>query len=98
MSADRWPAIVAGLRPEVVHSALGTAIAKAVSREALAVIAHDTAAALAPAANSAGARQLLMVSSAPTRSRSANFHIATKHQAKMCATALGSERLDIFRL
>lgn len=38
MSADRWPAIAAGLRPEVVNSALGTTIAKAGSRQAIAAL------------------------------------------------------------
>ena len=97
MSADRWPAMVAGLRPEVVNSAFGTTIAKAGSRQAFAAIDHDTNIAVAPAAKTAGARQFLMVSSAPARSRSTNFYIATKRPDEMCATALGSERLDIFR-
>ena len=93
MAADRWPAIVAGLRSEVVNSALGTTIAKAGSRQAIAAIDHDTNVAVAPAAKTTGARQFLMVSSAPARSRSTNFYIATKRQAEMFVTALGSERL-----
>ena len=97
MSADRWPAIAAGLRPEVVNSALGTTIAKAGSRQAIAAIDHDTNVVVAPDAKTAGARQFLMVSSAPARSRSTNFYIATKRQAEMFVTALGSERLHIFR-
>ncbi len=73
MSANRWPAIVASLRPEVVNSALGTTIAKAGSRQAFAAIDHDTNVAIAPGAKTAGERQFLMVSLAPARSQSTNF-------------------------
>ena len=92
-----WPDVVGELRPDIVISTLGTTIAKAGSREAFAAIDHDAVVAIASAGKAAGARQFLMVSSVGASGSSANFYLATKSRAEASVTALGYDRLDIFR-
>ena len=94
---ERWPDVVAELRPEVVISTLGTTIAKAGSRDAFAAIDHDAVVAVAAAGKAAGARQFVMVSSVGADATSANFYLATKGRAEADVGELGFERTDIFR-
>ena len=90
-----WPALVAGLAPDVAISTLGTTIRAAGSEAAFAAIDHDAVVEFARAAKAAGARQFLMVSS--VGAGGAGFYLKTKGQAEASVRALGFARLDIFR-
>ncbi|UVO54457.1 NAD-dependent epimerase/dehydratase family protein [Sphingomonas sp. SUN039] len=94
---EDWPGVIAEMQPHVVVSTLGTTISKAGSRDAFAAIDHDAVVAVATAGRTAGARQFIMVSSVGADARSSAFYIATKGRAEASVTALGYERLDIFR-
>ena len=90
-----WPALVAGLKPDVAISTLGTTIRAAGSQAAFAAIDHDAVVAFARAAKDAGARQFLMISS--VGAGGASFYLKTKGQAEASVRALGFDRVDIFR-
>jgi uncharacterized protein YbjT (DUF2867 family) len=92
-----WPEQIAALRPEVAIATLGTTISAAGSKSAFAAIDLDLVRDFAKAARAAGARQFLMVSSVGANAKSGNFYLATKGKAEEAVTALGFDRVDIFR-
>ena len=92
-----WPAVVAEVAPDILISTLGTTIRAAGSRIAFAAIDHDAVIAVAAAANAAGARQMLTVSSVGADAASSNFYLRTKGRTEADLIALGVHRVDIFR-
>lgn len=92
-----WPGVIATLRPAVVINCLGTTIRQAGSQAAFRAVDHDLVLAVAQSARSAGARQMISISSVGANARSGNFYLRTKGQVERALTALGFERLDIVR-
>ena len=90
-----WPEMVAGLKPDIAISTLGTTIRAAGSKAAFAAIDLDAVVAFARAAKESGTRQFLMVSS--VGAGGASFYLKTKGQAEASVRALGFSRVDIFR-
>ncbi len=92
-----WPDVIAALRPAVVINCLGTTIRQAGSQAAFRAVDHDLVLAVAQSARSAGARQMISISSVGAKARSGNFYLRTKGEVERALTALGFERLDIVR-
>ena len=92
-----WPAIVEKARAEVAFCTLGTTIRVAGSQAAFRAIDREAVIAFAKAAKAGGARQILLVSSVGANATSNNFYLRTKGEAEAGVSALGFERVDIFR-
>ncbi len=92
-----WPELIAGRAFDAAVCCLGTTIKAAGSQAAFAAIDRSAAVAFASAAKSAGARQLLMVTSVGSDAGARNFYLSTKGKAEADILALGFERTDIFR-
>lgn len=92
-----WPMLVGQSAQDVAICCLGTTIRAAGSQGAFAAIDRDAVIAFAAAAKAAGTRQFLMVSSVGASPAARNFYLKTKGEAEAGATALGFDRLDIFR-
>jgi uncharacterized protein YbjT (DUF2867 family) len=92
-----WPALVAEIRPEAAISALGTTMRKAGSEAGFRAVDLDMVRAFAAAAEAAGARQMLTVSSVGADIGSRAFYLRTKAEMEQALEGLGFERLDIFR-
>jgi uncharacterized protein YbjT (DUF2867 family) len=96
-SAEEWREIVRELAPEKAVSALGTTIRKAGSTAAFRKVDHDMCLEFARAAKVAGARHMLLVSSAGASARSRNFYLQLKGEVEQALEQIGFEQLDIFR-
>jgi uncharacterized protein YbjT (DUF2867 family) len=92
-----WPTAIAGLLPATAISALGTTIRAAGSKPAFAAIDLDLVVAFARAAQAAGARHFIMVSSVGASAGSSNFYLSTKGKAEAAVRAIGFDRVDILR-
>lgn len=93
-----WPDAIAAGRPHAVVIALGTTI-KAVGgdKAAFRAVDHDLVLECAAAAKAAGARQLIVVSSAGARFSSKNFYLSVKGEVEDKLAKLHFHRLDILR-
>lgn len=96
-SGAEWPAIIAGRRPAVFISCLGTTIRQAGSQAAFRAVDHDLLLACARAAREAGTRHMISVSSVGASANSRNFYLRTKGEVEDGLRALGFDRLDLLR-
>lgn len=85
------------LAVDVVFCCLGTTIKKAGSREQFRRVDHDVVLGLARAAQRAGARSFLLVSSAGADPRSFNFYLRVKGELEEALSALSFASLEILR-
>ncbi len=93
-----WPDRIAGLDPQVAISCLGTTWNKSGKNEAaFRAVDLDLVLAFAAAAQKAGARHMISVSSVGASAKSAGFYLRTKGDAEEGLRQLGFERLDILR-
>ncbi|PKP95578.1 MAG: NAD-dependent dehydratase [Alphaproteobacteria bacterium HGW-Alphaproteobacteria-13] len=95
--SEEWSAIIAGRRPAVLISCLGTTIRQAGSQAAFRAVDQDLVLASARAARAAGTAHMIAVSSVGASARSANFYLRTKGEVEEGLRALGFERLDLLR-
>lgn len=95
--ASEWPTHIADLKCDVAVCCLGTTIKAAGSQAAFAALDHAAVVAFAAACRSAGARQLLLVTSVGADAGSRNFYLSTKGKAEADVRGLGFSRIDIFR-
>jgi uncharacterized protein YbjT (DUF2867 family) len=92
-----WPSLIARYPVDVAICTLGTTIRIAGSQQAFAAVDRDLVIGFAKAVRKAGARQFMMISSVGASAESRNFYLRTKGEAEAGVTALGFERVDIFR-
>lgn len=94
----RWPEIIAGLNPDIAISCLGTTMKKS-GRDAaqFRAVDKDLVLAFATAANLAGARHFITVSSVGATADTKNLYLRTKGEVEDALTLLAFERLDIIR-
>ena len=93
-----WPAQIAGLKPTVAISCLGTTWNKSGRSEAaFRAVDLELVLAFAAAAQKAGARHMISVSSVGASAKSAGFYLRTKGEAEDGLKQLGFERLDFLR-
>ncbi|HEY8591713.1 MAG TPA: NAD-dependent dehydratase [Sphingomicrobium sp.] len=95
--APQWPGLLADERLHVAISALGTTWRKAGSWSAFEQVDRVAVLDFAKAAKSAGARQMIVVSSVGADAGSSNEYLALKGRVEADLTQLGFERLDIVR-
>lgn len=95
-SAD-WPEIVAGIKPAIAISCLGTTIRKAGSRDGFRAVDHDLVLAFAVACQSAGAQHFITISSVGVTPASSSFYLRTKSEMEQGLRNIGFKRLDIMR-
>jgi len=93
----KWADIVAGLGPEAAVSALGTTMREAGSQAAFQAVDLDIVVGFARAAEAAGARRMVVVSSVGADPGSGNFYLRTKGEMEAALEEMGFERLDILR-
>lgn len=96
-SSAEWPAMIAGVSPDVAISCLGTTMRIAGSQEAFRAVDHDLALSFAAAARKEGVRHMIAVSSVGAMPASSSFYLRTKGEAEQGMKALKFERLDIIR-
>ena len=95
---SQWPDQIAGLKPDVAISCLGTTWNKSGRSEAaFRAVDLELVLAFAAAARKAGARHMISVSSVGASAKSAGFYLRTKGEAEDRLRQLGFERLDILR-
>jgi len=94
---EAWPSQIAKLKLDVAISCLGSTIKKAGSKAAFRKIDVDLLRDFAAAAQQAGARQMITVSSATADSNASNFYLKMKGEAEDNLRALNFDRLDIIR-
>jgi uncharacterized protein YbjT (DUF2867 family) len=92
-----WANAIAAMKPDVAISCLGTTMRTAGSKEAFRAVDFDLVVAVAKAARTAGARQMIAVSTVGASAKGSNFYLKTKGEAEDAMTALGFERLDLLR-
>ncbi len=95
--ADAWPKMLAGERLDAAVSALGSTWRKAGSWEVFEQVDRHRVVDFAAAALSAGARQMLSVSSVGADPGSIAEYLALKGRVEDDLTKLGFERLDLLR-
>jgi uncharacterized protein YbjT (DUF2867 family) len=95
--APEWSAHIADRNCDVAVCCLGTTIKAAGSQTAFAALDHAAVVAFASACHSAGARQLMLVTSVGADAGSRNFYLSTKGKAEADVRDLGFARIDIFR-
>lgn len=95
--AQEWPGLVASIAAEKAVSALGTTMKAAGSRSAFRDVDFSMVVAFGLAARSAGARQMVTVSSVGADPDSSNFYLRTKGKMEQSLAGFGFERLDILR-
>lgn len=95
---DHWADAIAAGRPHVVVIALGTTI-KAVGgdKAAFRAVDHDLVLHCARAAQAAGARQIIAVTSAGARFSAKSFYLSVKGEVEDKLARLHPERLDLIR-
>lgn len=94
---DEWPGLLAGERFEVTIATIGTTWAKVRDWAKFEAIDRHAVTAFAKAARQAGARQLIVVSSALADAGSRNNYLGIKGRMEDDVRALGFERLDLVR-
>jgi uncharacterized protein YbjT (DUF2867 family) len=95
--AEEWPELVASIAADRAVSALGTTMKAAGSRISFRAVDLSMVVAFGRAAQSAGARQIVTVSSVGADPASSNFYLRTKGEMEQSLSGLGFERLDILR-
>ncbi|MEH6789074.1 NAD(P)H-binding protein [Parasphingorhabdus sp.] len=94
---ENWPVTIAGIRPDIVISCLGSTMKKAGSKEEFAAVDRDLVGAVATAARAAGTRHCIAISSTMADSSASSFYLKTKGEAEDLLRAQKFERLDIIR-
>lgn len=95
---EHWPDAIAAGRPHTVVIALGTTIkAVAGDRAAFRAVDHDLVLESAAAAKTAGARQLIVVTSVGAQFSSKRFYLSLKGEVEDKLAKLHFDRLDIIR-
>jgi len=94
---ENWPATIAGIKPDIVISCLGSTMKKAGSKEEFAAVDRDLVGAVAAAAKAAGARQFIAISSTMADSSASSFYLKIKGEAEDLMRAEKFDRLDIIR-
>lgn len=94
---DRWPALLGGERIDVAIATIGSTWAKVGNWEDYEAIDRHALVDFARAAQQAGARQMIVVSSSMADAQSRNRYLAMKGRMEADLVALGFERLDILR-
>jgi uncharacterized protein YbjT (DUF2867 family) len=97
LNPAEWASAIAAAKPDVAISCLGTTMRTAGSKEAFRAVDFDLVVAVAKAARTAGARQMIAVSSVGASSKGSNFYLKTKGEAEDAMAALDFERLDLLR-
>lgn len=92
-----WAALVVKAKHDVAICCLGTTIRVAGSKAAFAAVDRDAVIGFAQAAKAAGVRQFLMITSVSASASARNFYLKTKGEAEAGVTAVGFDRVDIFR-
>ncbi len=92
-----WPGALAGRQLDIAISTLGTTWRKAGSWEAFAAVDHRAVLGFARAARSAGARQVIAVSSSGANADSRAAYLALKGRVERDLSALDFERTDLVR-
>ena len=93
-----WADRIAGLKPDVAISCLGTTWSKSGKSEAaFRAVDLELVLAFAAAAQKAGARHVISVSSVGASAKSAGFYLRTKGEVEDGLKQRGFERLDILR-
>jgi uncharacterized protein YbjT (DUF2867 family) len=95
--SDTWPALMAGLNPDVAICCLGTTMRIAGSRDAFRAVDRDLVLAFATAARDSGARHMISVSSVGAMAASSSFYLRTKAETEGDLRHLNFKRLDIMR-
>lgn len=94
---QEWSGLVESIAADKAVSALGTTMKAAGSRAAFRAVDFSLVMAFGLAARSAGAQQMVTVSSAGADPASPNFYLRTKGEMEQSLAAFGFERLDILR-
>lgn len=94
---EEWPGLLAGEAIDVAVAAIGTTRAKTADWAAYEAIDRHAIVRFAEAARGAGARQLIVVSSAMADPDSRSPYLAIKGRMERDVAALGFERVDIVR-
>lgn len=94
---EQWPGLVEQAPCDVAICCLGTTIRIAGSQGAFAAVDRDAVIDFAKAAQKAGAKHFLMITSVGADPGSRTFYLRTKGEAEAGVKALGFERVDIFR-
>ncbi|TFI57950.1 NAD-dependent epimerase/dehydratase family protein [Sphingomonas parva] len=95
--AERWGALTEQLAPEAAISTLGTTIRKAGSQAEFRRVDFGLVTEFARAAQRAGTRRMVSVSSVGADPGSRNFYLRTKGEMERLLAGLGFARLDLFR-
>jgi uncharacterized protein YbjT (DUF2867 family) len=96
-AVEDWPAALADWRGEVAISTLGTTWRKARSWPAFRAVDIDAVLAFAKAAQEAGARQFMLVSSVGAKLGSRSAYLGLKGEVEAALRELSFERIDIVR-
>lgn len=94
---DEWPALLEGEQVDAAIATIGTTRAKTPDWDAYEAIDRHAVVDFARAAKAAGARQLIVVSSAMANPDASNRYLQIKGRMEEDVKALGFERLDIMR-
>ena len=94
---EEWPGLVASIAADRAVSALGTTMKAAGSRASFRAVDFSMVVAFGLAARSAGAKQMVTVSSVGADPASSNFYLRTKGEVEQSLGGFGFERLDILR-
>ena len=97
LPVERWAEALVAEPVEIAISALGTTIAKAGSRDAFDRIDRRAVVDFARAAQTAGARQMIVISAVGADPASRSFYLATKGRMEQEIGLLDFDRFDIFR-
>ena len=95
--AEEWPELVSSIAADRAVSALGTTMKAAGSRISFRAVDLSMVVAFGRAAQSAGARQIVTVSSVGADPASSNFYLRTKGEMEQSLAGMEFERLDILR-
>jgi uncharacterized protein YbjT (DUF2867 family) len=94
---EQWPGLVASIAADRAVSALGTTMRAAGSKASFRAVDFSMVIGFGIAARSAGARQMVTVSSVGADPASSNFYLRTKGEMEQSLTGAEFERLDILR-
>ena len=94
---EDWPALLEGEAVDVAIATIGTTWAKVRDWEKFEAIDRHAVVNFARSAKGAGARQLIVVSSAMANAESRNRYLAIKGRMEADVAALGFDRIDIMQ-
>ncbi|WP_271439071.1 NAD(P)H-binding protein [Pontixanthobacter luteolus] len=93
-----WGAVLERVKPDVIISALGTTWKKAGKDEdTFRAVDHDLVLETAQAAQKAGVKHIISISSAGADAASKNFYLRVKGETDRDLLKVGFDRVDIFR-